>query len=362
MKPALVLDIDETLISSSILKPSSECLLLLKNHRSNHHRSSSNVSSPLKRQSVPNMSKLVQKIEIEDHNVDDIDLIMNEDSSPCYQTSSDFQSSSDDNYDSIPQKDNAQLQDKSFYEDYEDKSVCFTVKFNRRRVYVTTRPGLQSFYSTVKKMFDIYFFTSSEKKYADQIIDFIDDSIPHERRFFRDSCICYAGYYVKDLSILKRDLQDVVLLDDTEGCALKQPKNLIRVNPWYGYSFSPLSDTTSSLVPKPSLLPPNRIGSIPESSTNINESNNFSNPCPKSSSLPPQQLRRKSHNDLKQSSQSAICNKIDNELNGRILPLLIKFSQEFYIRHSMNQISEISQLSQIQHQRDNEIEIKMSTA
>lgn len=346
MKPALVLDLDETIVSSSILRPSSECPIFLKDHHSNLNRPSSNKSSQMKRQSVPNMAKKVQKIDIDDN--DSIDLIRNDCQPSC----------STNSYELNSQQENNQIQNKSYsfseMEDYSDQSICFPIKFNRRRVYVTTRPGLQRFYSTVKKMFDIYFFTSSEKKYADQIIDFIDDQVPHERRFFRDSCICYAGYYVKDLSILKRDIKDIVLLDDTEGCALKQPKNLIRVNPWYGYSFSPLPESPLSLTPI--LSTPTRTTSIPDSSSNIDQpSDDFINSTP--CSVPPQS-RRKSHNDVKPSTQ--MCTKIDNELNGRILPLLIKFSQEFYMRHSMDHISEIPQFSQISHSIDSEIKIQVS--
>mgnify|MGYP006962173714 CR=1 FL=1 len=110
MKPALVLDLDETLVSSSILQPSSECPVFLKNHRSIHHRST--ISSSLKRQSVPNISKLVQKIEKEDHSINDIDFLIQENTQFPSTSNSDFQTSSDDNFESSSQNNNDQVQKK----------------------------------------------------------------------------------------------------------------------------------------------------------------------------------------------------------------------------------------------------------
>ncbi|OHS98916.1 NLI interacting factor-like phosphatase family protein [Tritrichomonas foetus] len=111
---------------------------------------------------------------------------------------------------------------------------CFTIRFNRRRIFIRFRPGMKSFYSAVKEMFDIYIFTASDKKYANQVIDLIDDQIPHNHRFFRDDCTCMSGYFVKDLLKIGRDLNEILLVDDTEGCAMKQPNNLLRVTPWFG--------------------------------------------------------------------------------------------------------------------------------
>lgn len=363
MKPALVLDLDETLISSSMLRPSSGCLMSTNHHHPNHHRST--ISSSLKRQSVPNISKLVQKIEKEDHDINDIDFLIQENTQFPSTSNSDFQTSSDDNFESSSQSNNDQVQKENLGDDYNDmndQSVCFTIKYNRRRIYIMTRPGLHRFYSSVKALFDVYFFTSSERKYADQIINYIDDQVPQERRFFRDSCISFAGYYVKDLSILNRDLRDVILVDDTEGCALRQPGNLLRISPWFGCSFSPSVESQPSV----SLLAvQNKTALNTESPTNINESSNTNANTNTFSSFSQQQLRRKSYGDVKTNNNKKILNKgnndqTDNELNGRILPILIKFSQDFHIRHSMDKVKEMTQYSQISHQRDNELDIPIS--
>lgn len=112
----------------------------------------------------------------------------------------------------------------------------FVIRVKRRRMYVQMRPGLKEFIAEISKMYDIYFFTSSLKEYADPIIDQIAPGTKQCRRLFRDSCKSRGGYFVKDLSILRRPLNQVMLVDDMEGSALNQPPNLIRIKPFYGES------------------------------------------------------------------------------------------------------------------------------
>jgi CTD small phosphatase-like protein 2 len=93
---------------------------------------------------------------------------------------------------------------------------------------------LSHFLTSLSDAFDIYFFTSSAREYANPIIDAIAPQTPGERRFFRDSCTPYCGYPVKDLRLLGRPLSRVLLIDDLDGSALMQPQNLIRVSAWQG--------------------------------------------------------------------------------------------------------------------------------
>jgi TFIIF-interacting CTD phosphatase-like protein len=87
---------------------------------------------------------------------------------------------------------------------------------------------------SVSRRFDIYFFTASERDYANQVIDAIAPATPHDHRFFRDACFTCAGYPVKDLRLLQRPLTRILIVDDIEGSAMFQPENLIRIVPWYG--------------------------------------------------------------------------------------------------------------------------------
>lgn len=37
---------------------------------------------------------------------------------------------------------------------------------------------------------------------------------PHRHRLYQEDCICVQGHYIKDLSILERDLAKTVVLDN----------------------------------------------------------------------------------------------------------------------------------------------------
>jgi TFIIF-interacting CTD phosphatase-like protein len=96
------------------------------------------------------------------------------------------------------------------------------------------RPGLIGFLDQVQKLFDVFFLTASQADYANQIIDRIAPQVRPCRRFCRDACQFRSGFLVKDLRLLRRPLDRVVLVDDLAGSALVNPENLIRVNPWNG--------------------------------------------------------------------------------------------------------------------------------
>lgn len=114
-------------------------------------------------------------------------------------------------------------------------SDSFTsIRVGRRRVYLKFRPGVRDFILAVAKYFDIFFFTSANSEYANQIIDKIAPEVPREQRLFRDKCQSYCGYPVKNLEILNRPLNKIILIDDIEGSALLQPSNLIRIAPFQG--------------------------------------------------------------------------------------------------------------------------------
>ena len=114
------------------------------------------------------------------------------------------------------------------------KTECFPVRIGRRRAYVTVRPGAIEFLDKIKEMYEIFIFTASEKPYADKVIDAIAPYIDQEHRLFRDSCQCADGYHVKDLRILNRPLNRVLLVDDMCASALFQRSNLVRITPWMG--------------------------------------------------------------------------------------------------------------------------------
>jgi Dullard-like phosphatase family protein len=110
----------------------------------------------------------------------------------------------------------------------------FTVRARRRHIFVQTRPGLAEFLTRIQKLYDVFFFTACPADYGNLLINQIAPEIRPCRRFFKDSCKCFSGYLVKDLSILRRPMDQILLVDDIAGSALANPMNLIRVKAWIG--------------------------------------------------------------------------------------------------------------------------------
>jgi Dullard-like phosphatase family protein len=114
------------------------------------------------------------------------------------------------------------------------RDAHMSIRIGRRRFYIRTRPGLEPALRDIAEHFDIFFFTSSDPAYANPIIDAIAPGTPPEHRFFRESCCLTDGYSVKDLRLLNRPLDRILIIDDIDGSALFQPNNLIRITPWFG--------------------------------------------------------------------------------------------------------------------------------
>ena len=110
----------------------------------------------------------------------------------------------------------------------------FPVRVRRRRVFVNVRPGAINALKQLSKIYELFIFTASQREYAEPIIDHIAPFIPKENRFYSDSCDYCSGYAVKDLNRLRRPLNRTILIDDVIGSGLRQPKNVVGVEPWNG--------------------------------------------------------------------------------------------------------------------------------
>lgn len=94
-------------------------------------------------------------------------------------------------------------------------------------VYVAKRPGVDEFLTEMAKYYEIVIYTASLNKYADPLLDLLDPNRVIRARLFRESCVYYEGNYVKDLSLLDRDLSQAIIIDNSPSSYSFHPENAI---------------------------------------------------------------------------------------------------------------------------------------
>lgn len=114
----------------------------------------------------------------------------------------------------------------------------FTVAFGGHNycVYVRKRPGVEEFLRKASRWYNIVVFTASQSIYANRVLDLLacdmgEDVVSH--RLFRQDCTRVEGNYLKDLTILGRDLRNTVLLDNSTSCFGFQVDNGIPIVSWF---------------------------------------------------------------------------------------------------------------------------------
>eukprot|EP01025_Chloroclados_australasicus_P004351 TRINITY_DN11066_c0_g1_i8.p2 TRINITY_DN11066_c0_g1~~TRINITY_DN11066_c0_g1_i8.p2 ORF type:complete len:191 (-),score=17.22 TRINITY_DN11066_c0_g1_i8:484-1056(-) len=96
-------------------------------------------------------------------------------------------------------------------------------------VYVLRRPHLEQFLKQVCAKFEVVVFTASLSKYADPLLDLLDEHKMVRWRLFREACVHYQGAYVKDLAKLGRQLNNILIVDNSPNSYIFQPENAIPI-------------------------------------------------------------------------------------------------------------------------------------
>uniref|UniRef100_UPI00398F13AF carboxy-terminal domain RNA polymerase II polypeptide A small phosphatase 1-like isoform X3 n=1 Tax=Pristiophorus japonicus TaxID=55135 RepID=UPI00398F13AF len=95
------------------------------------------------------------------------------------------------------------------------------------QVYVLKRPHVDEFLRRMGELFECVLFTASLSKYADPVADLLDKWGVFRTRLFRESCVFHRGNYVKDLSQLGRDMNKLLIVDNSPASYIFHPNNAL---------------------------------------------------------------------------------------------------------------------------------------
>ncbi|KAK2580722.1 hypothetical protein KPH14_011350 [Odynerus spinipes] len=101
------------------------------------------------------------------------------------------------------------------------------------QVYVLKRPYVDEFLQRMGELYECVLFTASLAKYADPVADLLDRWGVFRARLFRESCVFHRGNYVKDLNKLGRDLQQIIIVDNSPASYIFHPDNAVPVTSWF---------------------------------------------------------------------------------------------------------------------------------
>lgn len=114
-----------------------------------------------------------------------------------------------------------------FYIKTEDDSV----------IPINIRPYLFEFLEFCNINFDIIIYTASCKDYADPVIDFIEKEKSYFKyRFYREHCISYGSFLLKDISIFEKPLNQTLIIDNNLFSFAHYLKNGILISSYYNES------------------------------------------------------------------------------------------------------------------------------
>ena len=110
------------------------------------------------------------------------------------------------------------------------------------------RPGVDKFLSELSQYYEIVLFSPGSMGMTDEIVTNLDKNGAIMHRLYREATRYVDGVYIKDLDMLNRDTNKIVVIDDEEESCQLHPDNLIRVKPFVDPTDKN-DDTLLKLVP-----------------------------------------------------------------------------------------------------------------
>lgn len=86
------------------------------------------------------------------------------------------------------------------------------------KIYVMKRFGLDIFLFEMSQLFELVVFTAGLRDYTDEVLKQIDPKKRIKHVLYRDHCtVLNKTYYLKNLSLLGRNLKQTLLIDVISG-------------------------------------------------------------------------------------------------------------------------------------------------
>jgi RNA polymerase II subunit A small phosphatase-like protein len=108
-----------------------------------------------------------------------------------------------------------------------DYIIPVLIEGTTHNVYVLKRPGVDEFIKRVAEIYEVVVYTASLGKYADPLLDKLDTEHVISKRLFREDCVYHEGHYVKDLSLLNRDIKSCIIVDNSPMSYIFHPDHAI---------------------------------------------------------------------------------------------------------------------------------------
>ena len=113
-----------------------------------------------------------------------------------------------------------------------DETLIHNVEYQNDSFFLV-RPGCVQFIETMAQYYEIVIFTAALQEYADQVIDQIDVGNNIKYRLYRQHTSQNGPFLVKDLSLLGRDINKTIIIDNISDNFILQPDNGIFISTWY---------------------------------------------------------------------------------------------------------------------------------
>nr|XP_020512008.1 CTD small phosphatase-like protein 2-A [Labrus bergylta] len=105
------------------------------------------------------------------------------------------------------------------------------------KVHMILRPHVKEFLQAMAKIYELFVYTCAKKEYAEKALNILDPQRKLFRhRLYQEDCACVLGHYIKDLSVLGRDLAKTVVLDNAPHTYPYHLMNTIPIKSWSGES------------------------------------------------------------------------------------------------------------------------------